>query len=88
MIYGTWEPIETAPKDGTRVLVYCSEQIGVAFWGPVWAPEDMQWIARMTPAHPDEMNTTSKALGPTKYVPGPSHWMPLPATPLPTVLSL
>jgi len=74
-----WQPIETAPKDGTRVLIaggtvsFWTERdvpfsdISIAYWcggyDPHWRGEDMQ-------AH-DEW-----------YAHKPTHWMPLPEPPL------
>jgi hypothetical protein len=48
---GGWQPIETAPKDGTRILGFRSgwaEAIGVAFWRCDWeewrsVPGDYSW---------------------------------------------
>ncbi len=66
----TWQPIETAPKDGTFVLVYLAEtyahttqQICVAVWD-----DDLEdWM-------------TDQLDGGWDFV-APSHWMPLPQPP-------
>lgn len=64
-----WQPIDTAPKDGTRILVYSQSLYWlVAFfggdhdrpghlsqWRSAW---DAEWLART-----------------------PTHWMPLPDPP-------
>jgi hypothetical protein len=62
-----WRPIETAPKDGTRVLVYAPghlhmiaawiEHHGYTYLGPAWFSN----------------NST--------ILPPPTHWMPLPEFP-------
>lgn len=62
-----WQPIETAPLDGTVVLTFTpsrNPQIATMFWanpGTIqnkWCCEDGSW-----------------------YVKGPTHWMPLPDPP-------
>jgi hypothetical protein len=60
-----WQPIETAPKDGTRVLLYIDEDEGpcigkwdIDFWQkPNWCMEAGD------------------------YWSGATHWQPLPAPP-------
>lgn len=63
-----WRPIETAPKDGTNVLL----------WWPFWCPNRptigwfgykgiQQWIA------PEALEGDGDP---------PTHWMPLPAPPM------
>ncbi len=64
-----WLPIESAPKDGTHILVYCSrmKEVGEARWhsesfggrGPTWV------IAGFNQAWASE----------------PTHWRPLPLPP-------
>ena len=62
-----WQPIETAPKDGTNVLLCADGYVEIGFWLPnphtwndgAWWVEGGQITAR---------NTT--------------HWMPLPKAPI------
>ena len=60
------QPIETAPRDGTEVLVWGAEQDG-AYLG---AYRDGWWVAD---AFPDTW---------TDLVSSPTHWMPLPSDPV------
>lgn len=39
-----WQKIDTAPKDGTRILVWFRGEMFVAFFGPVWHPENLKWL--------------------------------------------
>lgn len=63
---GQWQPIETAPKDGTEILAYGRKQDGAYFvafeYGDWWCagPWDEGWC---------ELNHA------------PTHWMPLPEPP-------
>lgn len=70
-----WQPIETAPKDGTRVLVFSPDarepQIFVAWLGSFILPgtkgeEDEGWIDAWSDDLVDAW---------------PTHWQPLPAPP-------
>lgn len=67
-----WQPIETAPRDGTPILVYryCDpwHVIGWATWADVCGISG--WIAR-------GFTETPGVLG----LGNPTHWMPLPAAP-------
>lgn len=62
-----WLPIESAPKDGTGVLVYCPKSLTVPVTGGYWEdhPECKCWIAG----------------GYMQKVFPPTHWIPLPAAP-------
>jgi hypothetical protein len=60
-----WRPIETAPKDGTTVILYCAQpkvryRLTVAKWVATWKAWQSQ---------------------PGAWTVSPTHWMPLPAPP-------
>lgn len=62
-----WQPIETAPKDGTRILVW-----------PYWSdgtPEVVKWVKMRRV--PDRWEVH----GGTFLNSQPTHWMPLPDPP-------
>ena len=61
-----WKPIETAPKDGTEILLCAkvTRDIGLCYWREDHVMTGWTW-------------GLGKSFG------GPSHWMPLPAPPLP-----
>ena len=65
-----WQPIDTAPRDGTDVLVYARDEvigrdeIWISyFYGKEGGPLTPQWTA------PDDIDEQ------------PTHWMPLPRPP-------
>lgn len=64
-----WQPIETAPKDGTYVLVFVESSggLGEAYFD---IQDDNWWWA----------NTAPHDFDPT-YATDPTHWMPLPQGP-------
>lgn len=63
----TWHPIDTAPKDGTEILVCGPEWLraGVA----VWSEHDACWQEACN-VEPHQYTTRP-----------PTHWMPLPEPP-------
>jgi uncharacterized protein DUF551 len=67
-----WQPIEMAPKDGTKVLVYCPP--GIAGGVRVDA-----WLACLA----DGSGELSDAWYCSSFSNQPTHWMPLPAPPQP-----
>jgi hypothetical protein len=75
---GAWQPIATAPRDGTRVLIYMPEasrqKVMEAYWAKPWegAPEEQCWWS--TPHGPAGRGYTilPKAV---------THWQPMPAPP-------
>lgn len=72
-----WQPIETAPKDGTPILVSNPERAGVwiAHYNAVYQSgfrPDNPWACLMLNVrwHPNQRASMK-----------PTHWMPLPAPP-------
>lgn len=76
----TWRTIDSAPKDGTWVLVYdpsldghplVMPAVGVARWGvPEWGGGQETWVSVPLGPNPDTMDFVSA-----------SHWQPLPSPP-------
>lgn len=66
----TWKQIDTAPKDGTRILVYSCvhtwKSIGIAYWGRSSPLDRQAWLGGH--CHIDHIDQ-------------PTHWMPLPLGP-------
>jgi hypothetical protein len=55
----TWQTMESAPRDGTDVLIWDGHRVQLASWDAGW------WVL-------------------VEYtIEGATHWMPLPAPPLP-----
>lgn len=70
-----WQPIETAPKDGTRVFVYGWQYgvslLGVGYWFQSRTIKELGgWICHTLPEQVVSGTFTD-----------PTHWMPLPAPP-------
>jgi hypothetical protein len=66
-----WQPIETAPKDGTRVDVWSGDR----FTDARWCARHKQWEVFIPDYNGGEWTGV--------YAP-PTHWMPLPAPPVET----
>lgn len=65
-----WQPIETAPRDGTPIIAFgheLDEPSVVAWFGT-------RWLARWDMATVYDINDEGK------YIDNPTHWMPLPPT--------
>lgn len=65
-----WMPIETAPKDGTRVLLFFPDSYGDVV---TEATYDGRWQVAIMPSH------GCGCCGDDD--PDPTHWMPLPPKP-------
>ena len=68
---GEWQPIATAPRDGTRVLIACIGECGALWMYVAWNKRSI-WrvLERKDGSHIDVLDT-------------PTHWRPLPAPPTP-----
>ncbi len=64
--FGKWEPIDTAPKDGTRVILFYPAQGGFSDMG--------RWNVPSSHYLPHWNNGRLN-------IHEPSHWMPLPPAP-------
>lgn len=64
---GQWQAIETAPKDGTSVLLFCLHGMYVAWWGD----DGVDWWAVT-----DNNNGPYILRGAS-----PTHWQALPSAP-------
>lgn len=69
----TWQPIETAPKDGSRILVYGEETMLAVVWGPYYDFKPVQGSEKMGWTIWDA-DVGGEAIHPT-------HWQPLPPPP-------
>lgn len=66
-----WQPIETAPKDGTRVLVFDAAWCGGK---PMQSVSYWQWYERID-------DGSRQRCGSWSGVTVATHWMPLPDPP-------
>lgn len=76
-----WQPIETAPRDGTRILLCEGEHVGTGLFSAWQRHPDGTVIGleESSREFPDEYQDTwewSPSDGPSHA--SPSHWMPLP----------
>lgn len=66
-----WQPIETAPKDGTEFLAWCMERPPFSPV-PTYFPDIAKW-------HKDRVAAASYFY--TRSGAIPTHWMPIPDAP-------
>lgn len=64
-----WQPIETAPKDGTWVILFTPAGVQCGYWGGSYFGRDMAWLQY---AHRSDYEEVEGV---------PTHWMPLPEPP-------
>ena len=70
-----WQPIETAPKDETRILtVIVGFHIAIGWW----FAEEEKWMTTDAEDYADE-GSWVEAVRDSYY--HPTHWMPLPEAP-------
>lgn len=73
-----WQPIETAPKDGTRILLIASG------WSNTNAAERGYWERQPYHKKPKPYWQYDRWNASTSREHPPTHWMPLPPAPLAT----
>lgn len=68
-----WQPIETAPRDYTHILIWDSDRAMVARWGysDLFDREPKEWI----------YGDCSGEYNDYQVIDSPTHWMPLPEPP-------
>ena len=73
-----WQPIETAPKDGTEILVWAGSCVVVSWrrLNGIGYPREAWRLVHGAYSSGDEGDWSNE-------VEHPTHWMPLPAPPLP-----
>ena len=83
-----WQPIETAPKDGTDIIV--GRDIGtvwvvhVAWYRTLEEIQEMEGMGDWAPEHEGWWSYTRSAVSQEHLMDTwrrPTHWMPLPAPP-------
>jgi len=73
-----WQPIDTAPKDGTHILAF-RVPVGVSFTNLTNPPTVVHWFDDQDePGFYTSVNERAP-----EYPFNPTHWMPLPAPPIP-----
>lgn len=79
--FGEWLPIESAPRDGTRVLACCLGSDGARTTHEVWwsTPYESAPLKHGCWRHDGGMAMLSADLNDWRF--GATHWMPLPEPP-------
>lgn len=73
-----WQPIETAPKDGTAIMLYSPGKNG-GRWITRWKEPEVQWV--VVKDGPEILSGDMEKKPRRDRIPPPTHWMPLPAPP-------
>jgi hypothetical protein len=72
-----WQPIETAPRDGTSVLLSGGQ---LACSGDI-EENEIAVVAKICNAYGSEAWSVVRISGQEVWLWNPTHWMPLPAPP-------
>lgn len=77
-----WQPIETAPKDGTPFLIYSEGRIGIAYMDPRSYGDLDFFVSGAAAVGADPFNSGRPCLSMSDhYLSAATHWTPLPPTP-------
>jgi hypothetical protein len=78
-----WQPIETAPKDGTEIILYrpSDEHRSAKRWISWWYDKTETQYGRITYEVHEWWGGTFLS-DPERRPPEPTHWMPLPEPPV------
>ena len=85
-----WQPIETAPKDGSRIIIWDprGKDMAIVSWYkqyddfyPVLPDEDQHWAIWDGKNFDTEYPLDDLTLAARRTLQYPTHWMPLPEPP-------
>lgn len=84
--FADWQPIETAPKDGTRIIAFIddafAEQVDLVYWQPGSRTYDLQPHPTVAEAFVKVWEDTEGYWVGTQISPVTAYfWMPLPSKP-------
>lgn len=76
-----WQPIESAPKDGTYVLLYYPAWKREVWIGHYWITETLNYGKSTGRREAWYANGMASLFSTSKTEPQPTHWLPLPLPP-------
>ena len=78
-----WQPIKTAPKDGTRVLIVADGNVEIAAWHKAYREEGLpaHWLIDQHNDYEFCTIAVERRFSDSVSAPLATHWMPLPEPP-------
>lgn len=77
----TWHSMDTAPRDGTPILITCGRIVEMAYWSPnIFGPHYPWVFASDTSCYEKEHDTWTTEVN-AFDAETVTHWMPLPSPP-------